>query len=400
VVATESGNAGLRFAGGFPDWESFFRFVIERADGRPYLLILDEVPYLLESVRGFGTLLQRIWDHDLQGTKIKLVLSGSYVSAMRRLTAADQPLHGRKTGTLAFGPFSYRDAAAFVADYSARDRLLAFGAFGSLPGQLALIEPSHTIVENVAHHMLNPSGRLADEAERLFDSFLRDAGVHYGVVRAIASGEQKWSKITNRIGKGSASLSRPLEWLQDMDVVTRVIPVTETPPGNPKKAIYRLTDPYLAFWHRFVAMIRAGGSIDLMAPVDLWEHFIAPDLSDYMGPVFESVCRTFVGTRRPDLPFHPVRVGEWWSDDSSEQVDVVALGPRGQVLLGECKWSSITRADVATLERRRDLVLRELKGVTRVHLAAFAGHPIADDAVKARIRKGELLHFSPEDLFD
>lgn len=69
-----------------------------QAGNEPFLLVLDEIPYLLESVRGFGTIVQKQWDHALQKTQIKLVLSGSYISAMTRLTAADQPLHGRRTG--------------------------------------------------------------------------------------------------------------------------------------------------------------------------------------------------------------------------------------------------------------------------------------------------------------
>lgn len=400
VVATQFQQTGLEFASGFSDWESFFRFIVRQADGQPFLLILDELPYLLEAVRGFGTLLQKVWDHEIQGTQVKLVLSGSYVSAMRRLTTADQPLHGRKTGSLSFAPFSYRDAAEFFPSYSARDRLLAFATFGGLPGQLSLIDPSRDIADNIARQMLNPSGRLADEAEHLFDSFLRDAGVHYSIVRAIANGEQKWSKITNRVGKDSASLSRPLDWLQNMDVITRIIPITETPPGNPKKTIYRLADPYLAFWHRFVAMIRASGSDDLMAPRELWDHFVAPGISEYMGPMFESVCRDFVGrSQHPHLPFRPVRVGEWWSDDSSEQIDVVALGPEGQVLLAECKWGSITVDDLNKLNERRDSVLKELKSVTQVHVAVIAGNPVADRQLKSRISKGEILHFSLDDLF-
>lgn len=400
IAAAQFQQTGLDFAGGFPDWESFFRFVVQQAAGRPFLLILDELPYLLEAVRGFGTLLQRVWDHDLPDTRVKLVLSGSYVSTMRRLTAADQPLHGRKTGSLAFAPFSYRDAAAFVPDYSARDRIVAYATFGGLPGQLTLIDPAKSIEENVALQMLNPSGRLSDEAEHLLDSFLKDAGVHYSIVRAIASGEQKWSRITSRVGKDSASLSRPLEWLQNMDIITRIIPATAKPPGNPKRAIYRITDPYLAFWHRFVAMIRAAGSDDLIEPPELWEHFIAPGLDDYMGPVFESVCRTFVGrSQHPRLPFRPVRVGEWWSSDSAEQADVVALGRDGELLVGECKWGSITRTDVESLERRRDLLLEEVGKATAVHLAIFTGKPIRDHDVASRIERGELLHFALDDLF-
>lgn len=400
VVATQFQQTGLEFAAGFSDWESFFSFIVSQAKGKPFLLILDELPYLLEAVRGFGTLLQKVWDHELQGTQVKLVLSGSYVSAMRRLTTADQPLHGRKTGSLAFSPFSYRDAAEFFPAYSARDRLIAFATFGGLPGQLSLIDPSRDIADNIAQQMLNPSGRLADEGQHLFDSFLGDAGVHYSIVRAIANGEQKWSKITNRVGKDSASLSRPLDWLQDMDVISRVIPITETPPGNPKKTIYRLADPYLAFWHRFVAMIRASGSDDLMTSRELWDHFIAPGLDEYMGPMFESVCRDFVGrSRHPRLPFHPVRVGEWWSDDSSEQIDVVALGPKRQVLIGECKWGSVTADDVDKLNERRDIVLKELKGVTQVYVAVFAGNSVGDRRLKGRISKGDVLHFSLDDLF-
>ncbi len=400
VAATQFQQTGLEFADGFSDWESFFAFIVRQAAGQPFLLILDELPYLLEAVRGFGTLLQKIWDHELQATQVKLVLSGSYVSVMRRLTTADQPLHGRKTGSLSFAPFSYRDAAEFFPAYSARDRLIAFATFGGLPGQLSLIDPSRAIADNIAQQMLNPSGRLADEAQHLFDSFLRDAGVHYSIVRAIASGEQKWSKITNRVGKNSASLSRPLDWLQDMDVITRVIPITETPPGNPKKNIYRLADPYLMFWHRFVAMIRANGSDDLMTPRELWAHFVAPGINEYMGPIFESVCRDFVGrSKHPRLPFHPVRVGEWWSDDPSEQIDVVALGPEGQVLLAECKWGSVTVDDVDKLNQRRDAVLKELKGVTQVHVAVFAGNAIRDRRLKSRVSNGDVLHFSLEDLF-
>jgi len=401
IVAARYQQEGLEFGGGFQDWESFFRFIVRRAEGEPFLLVLDELPYLLESVRGFDSLLQKVWDHDLPGTQVKLVLSGSWVSAMRRLTLADQPLHGRKTGTLAFAPFSYFDAASFCPGYSARDRLLTYASFGGLPGQLALIDPSRSVAENVAQHMLNPGGRLADEAEHLFDSFLREAGVHYAIVRAIASGEQKWSRITSRVGKDSASLSRPLQWLQEMDVLERVLPVTEKPPGNPKKTVYRLTDPYLGFWHRFIALIRATGSDDLMPPMELWETFVAPGLNDYMGTVFESICRTFVGnSRHPRLPFRPIRVGEWWADDSSEQIDVVALGRNGLVFLAECKWGRITNQDMRTLERRRDLILREIQGVSRVYLAAFSGEPVADRALSKRISAGEVLHFSLDDLFE
>lgn len=400
AVGAQFPDARVHLTGGFRDWESFLAFIVAEASGEPFLLILDEVPYLLDAIRGFGSVLQTIWDHLLADTQIKLVLSGSYVSAMRRLTDADQPLHGRRTGSLAFVPFSYRDAGAFMASYLPKDKLIGYAAFGGLPGQLSLIDPSRSIADNIAAHLIDPAGRLSDEGEHLLDAFLREAGVHYAIVRAVASGEHKWSRITSRVGKDSASLSRPLDWLLAMDILERVIPATDTPPGNPKKAQYRVADPYLSFWHRFIAPLRATGANEIREPQELWQHVIAPSLNEHMGPVFEAACRTFVAASEHDrLPFRPVRVGQWWSDDSAEEVDVVALGPDGEVLLGECKWGTVSRQDLETLSDRRDKVVQELRGVTRVHLAVFTGAPVTDPVVAARIASGEVLHFSIDDLY-
>lgn len=399
AVAARYPESGLAYGSGFRSWEAFFEFMRKQAGERPFLLVLDEVPYLLEAVRGFGSILQKQWDHLLQSSRIKLVLSGSYVSAMTRLAAADQPLHGRRTARIHVRAFDYLGAAAFVPRYSPVDRLLTYAIFGGLPGQLAVINPHRSLAENVSEHLLDPSGRLADEAEHILDAFVRDGGVHYSILRAIAQGEHRWQKITSRIGKNSASVSRPLDWLQDMGIVTRVIPATENPPGSPKRALYRLADPYLVFWHRFVAPLRAAGTVDILAPAELWTRHVAPRLPEHMGAMFEIICRSFIARgAHTQLPFVPDRVGEWWTDDSSQQLDVVSLGPNGQALLGECKWGSITHSDLQLLQQRQDLIARELRGTRSIQLALFTAGPVRDKRLLEATRRKEALLFTPEDL--
>ncbi|MGH8258976.1 MAG: ATP-binding protein [Steroidobacteraceae bacterium] len=251
----------------------------------------------------------------------------------------------------------------------------------------------------MSDHILSPNGRLADEAEHILDAFVRDGGVHYSILRAIAQGEDRWQKITSRIGKSSASVSRPLEWLQDMGLVRRIIPATDTPPGNPKRSLYRLADPYLAFWHRFVAPLRATGTVDILTPGQLWTRHVAHRLPEHMGAAFEMICRDFVahGTHAR-LPFLPDRVGEWWTNDAQHQIDVVALGPEGQVLLGECKLGLITHHDLDLLEQRRDLIVRELRGVKKISLAVFTAEVVRDRRLLEATRSGEVLLFTPDDL--
>ena len=83
---------------------------------------------------------------------------------MLQLTAGDQPLHGRRTAQFMFRPFGYEPASMFVRRWPPRDRLRAYAIFGGLPGQLALLDASATLEDNVSRHVIDPSGRLFDEA--------------------------------------------------------------------------------------------------------------------------------------------------------------------------------------------------------------------------------------------
>jgi hypothetical protein len=303
---------------------------------------------------------------------------------------------------LAFAPFGVSEAARFVPSWTPRDQLMAYGLFGHLPGHLALLDPDQTLAQNAAAHLLSASGRLVDDAQHVLDAFTAEAAVHYSILEAIAGGETTWSGITSRVGRSGGSLSRPLAWLEGMGLVERAVPVTEKRPDRSKRTIYRVRDPYLAFWHRVVAPLVHGGSVGLAEPGRLWDEAVVPRLDDHMGGVFEAVCRDFVGrqARRdlPALPFRPMRVGAWWDVRGVEEVDVVALGGGGEVLVGEAKWGGVTERHLRALRRRAALIAADLGDASEVHLALFTGRGEADDAVRAEVAAGRVLLFTADDL--
>jgi uncharacterized protein len=402
VLGERFNDAALRRIA-LPGWDDVFEYVVERAAGEPLVLILDEFPYLADAAPALPSIVQTWWDHRLQDTRVTLILSGSHVTAMKRLVEADQPLYGRRTGRLDVRPFDYLDAARFAPAWSPQDKLRLYAVFGGLPGHLALVNPDRTLAENASRHLLDSSGRLHDEAAHVFDAFLSDAAVHYSIVEAIASGERRWSRIASRVGKQTSALQRPLEWLLDMEVIERVAPVTEYPRPNPKRTLYRLADPYLTFWYRFVSDIKGRGLAAMADSGSLWERLVAPQLDErHVAHVFEEACRQFVarGTH-PALPFRPTEVGSWWSSDSSEEVDVVALDGQGGLLVGECKWGTVDSRDLDRLLRRGALVAAEAgdaRHVTPVLFSAGAGGLAGD--VAARVEAGEAVHVSIEMLYD
>jgi uncharacterized protein len=391
-------DAALRQGVALPDWERLLGYLTERAAGDRLLIVLDEFPYLVDSAPALPSILQAWIDQAAPNTRIKLVLSGSHISAMRQLENADQPLYGRRTRRFVIAPFGLADADGFVPGYSPRDRLIMYGALGGLPGHLALLDPSMDVATNAASLLLDPSGRLVDEAQHMLDAFLADAVVHYSIIEAVATGDHTWKGITNRTGRSGGSLQRPLDWLVSMEILERVVPITEATPEKSKRALYRVTDPYVGFWYRFVAPLVAVGSVGLVDSRKLWDAVIVPKLDDYMGAVFEQACRQAIRLGTVRLPFAPVRVGEWWDAKSSEQIDVVALDGEGSLFVGECKWGEATMQDLTILERRAGLLATELGGIRRTHVALFSGRDAFSDDVIAAREMGRVICYTAKDI--
>ena len=396
VLGEHFDDGALQQGAVLPSWEDLFRYLTKRAGSEPFLLVLDEFPYLAGVSEPLTSIVQRFWDHEWADSRIRLVLAGSYITAMKQLEEQDQPLYGRRTAKLSFAPFGYEDAAAFVPGWSARDRFLLYGTVGHLPGHLALVDPDRTLEENVSELMLDPGGRLTDEAEHFLDAFVPDGEVHYSIIEAIATGQRTWSGITNRIGKSGGSLQRPLQWLEEMGIVERVVPVTERGRGRSKRAVYRIADPHLNFWHSMISPLIRRGSVGLAEPEHLWRRFVEPRLDEHMGGIFERICAEFIA--RSDAPFRPVELGSWWDGAARHEVDIVALSADHQLLVGECKWGAVSRKDLETLRERSRMVAAELPEVGEIHLALFTGRGEADREVLEAAREGKVLLFGPEEL--
>jgi AAA+ ATPase superfamily predicted ATPase len=250
--------------------------------------------------------------------------------------------------------------------------------------------------DNVAELVLDPGGRLVDEAQHMLDAFAPNADLHYAIVEAIASGDRTWSRITSRVGKSGGSVSRPMEWLEQMEIIERVVPITEKKPARSKRVVYRIRDPYIAFWHTVIAPLHRSGTIGLADPAEIWRELVEPRLDDHMGKVFEKICREWVAHHK--LPFTPVRLGSWWDAKSRNEVDVAALSAADELFVAECKWGAVTGDHLARLRERSQLVAREFPHISSIRLGLFTGRGEADDVVREAQERGEVELIGPERL--
>lgn len=398
VVGDYFEDPALRRSAGFTAWEALFEYVTDRAEGERFLFVIDEFPYLAREDPGLTSVLQSLWDHRWKGTRFKLILCGSHITFMRRLEEHDQPLHSRRTARLHISPFSYREIDEFVPDYSSRDRLRTYGIFGGVPGHLDRLDPTKDLATNVAELMLTPSGLLSDEATHLLDSFTDQSQIYYSVLFAIGTGAHTWGEIAGRVERAGGALRRVVEWLRDMELIEREVPATRDQPQKSKVTQYRITDPYLRFWHTHVQPLYVSGALGVADPEALYRDRIEPVLDDYMGSVFEDACRTFAATS-PEFPLEPLRVGRWWTRASEDEVDVVVRGVDDRLFVGECKWGAVDGGDLRKLRERGRTIAEEIGGGPEIIFGLFSGSGERDHVV-ARAVKEQGVHFwQSGDLF-
>lgn len=354
-LAEAAGRAALAV----PDWRTGLDAVADWAQEGPVLVVLDEFQFLARENRDIGSIINVWWRERGEALPIFLVLSGSEVGFFEReVVRHSATTYGRRAGQLRLRPFAPRDVQLFLPGWSAEERIAAYAVFGHMPYYLDQVRESASLAENILDLVLRPDGLLHEEARLLLDQELPDASAYFSVLRAIAAGQTRVAQIAERTGVpgGTSRVSQMLDTLRKLWLVRRELPVTVANPERSRQSFYRITDPYLRFWFRFVLPAQ-GRLADGEGAERHLRGRVLPQLDEFVSaPAFEEVCQDWL-RREVDA----AAVGWWWGKvretrgaalrDVDRELDAVAVDDDGDVVaIGSCKWTA-GKLDLA--EKRR-----------------------------------------------
>lgn len=380
----------------FPTWESALDYFAARSAEARLLVILDEFPYLCEVTPGLDTLVQRWWDRVHRSADLMLVLAGSGFSFMQGLTGARGPLHGRRTAQVQVDPFDYFDAASFFPELSAPDRVRAYACYGGIPAYLRHWETGDGLGSNVRATLLAPGHLLFREAEELLRTEFHQEALYASILRAVATGQERPSDIARAVGRHSADeIFDHLRRLQELHYLRRDVPVTEWQRPRSQRVVYRLADPYLRFWFRFVLPYQS--LLQLGKAAEVWEREVSPTLDEFVARTCweEAVAQHLWRRQAADLlSTRFAQLGRWW--DNREEIDVVGLWQDRAVLVGECKWTASPVDERVLLTLQRKALALPLAEEPLWVLASRSGF---QPALRERAASGRLLLLEPSDLY-
>jgi len=344
----------------YATWDDLFNTLARQSQSERLILVLDEFPYMVAAYPPLTSILQRFWDQVLKNTRIMLILCGSYIGMMEETVLGYRaPLYGRRTAQYLLEPLEFFDAQLFFEKYKPDDRLRTYAVYGGTPAYLHTIRPGQTLETNILNGILERGSLLYDEVRFLLQQELREPRNYYAVLQAIAAGNTRPNEIKQAAGLDS--ITAYLETLQQLHLVERCVPVTETQPHKSRRGIYRLKDNFLRFWFRFI--LPNWSQLERGAKSVVWENAIAPELDHFSAPIFEQVCQQYFWRQglAGGLLFIPEKVGSWWQ--ANQEIDLVLMGA-GNVMLVECKWASrpVGTDIFQELEGKASAVMHEIRG--------------------------------------
>jgi len=355
-------------------WNDLF-YIISTLDlTKKMVIVIDEFQYLLQSNKGFSSILQKVWDEYLKDKNIMLIISGSTLSMMKReVLSYSSPLYGRRTGQIHLKPIRFEYFKDFFENKDV-DLIKLYSLTGGIPKYIEMLEVCGDIYDTIKENFLNVNSYFFEEPYFLLEKELKDIGSYFSLIKVIANGNNKLGKISANLGIKQTSLSYYLNNLIELDILKREVPVVEKNPQTSKKGLYKIKDKFLNFWFKFVYPYKSYieiGNIDFVLNI-IKKSFIERHVSF----VYEDICREKLINLnlKNRLPIKLSKIGRWWEKDS--EIDIVGIDDNNNpILFGECKFTkSPIDLDVYYLlvEKTKKLLKNENMNLDSLYFVFFS----------------------------
>lgn len=342
-------NTGIAMDSFFASFQAALEYVFEMAKTKRIVLVIDEYPYVARASKSLASTLQLLIDKNKDHSKLFLILCGSSMSYMEdHVLAYKAPLYGRRTAQLKINPFDFFEACRCCTNFSNIEKAEVYGIVGGTPQYLMQIDDTLSLEDNIKNIYLNPTSAIYEEPNNLLKQEVREPAIYNAVITAIATGCSKMNEISSKIDEDTSVCAAYIKNLIALGIVKK-----ESPYGDKsrRKTIYSVADNMFRFWYHFVP-----GNVSIISrgAADIAYQRIAPELSTYMGSVFEEICKQYLWKLLLDgkCAVNFSDLGRWWGTNpkTRAQAEIDIMGTdKNAALFGECKWTN-EKVDLGVLE--------------------------------------------------
>lgn len=381
----------------FSSWDALINQLASISAKKRIVIVIDEFPYLVESVPSITSLLQSCWDRRLSKSKIMLIACGSHYNMMRREFLQDTaPLFGRTTADILVDEIEPKQIHCFLPKYSPDQIIETFSVIGGVPKYLEMWDDSKPVIKNIEDLLLSSVTIFRQEPMFLIQDEIPDVRTYMGILDAIGCGQSQPKSIGIQCGIPLPHVGKYLATLVTLGFIKRDVSIDVLKPHNSRTTRYEIKDRFLRFY--FTHIRPALPLLEQNRNGRVMEEIKNSFLVYVAKNGFEEICRRDIALKgdRGELPFQPHYVGRIWNRKA--EIDIAAIDKKtGSVLLGECKWTERpVGEDVLTALQAKTKLLPNIHSF-KTHFALFSKSGFTAALIKKATHENVLL-FSKGDI--
>ena len=305
----------------FPTFEDVLRKYAFEAKQKQ-LLMIDEFDHMMRSGESFMEEITKLVTGAYTEQHFLIVLCSSNLGFVANSM-------GRKMGRAAFmikgllkmKEYSYYDIRSLCG---AEDIELTFCRYALMGGRPAAIQTSlcyDSLKDIICEMYLDRNGMFYDYGIRYIGENLREPNVYATILYMIANGYAKLNDLYRYTGFSRAKISVYLKNLIELDFVEKVYSYGAEARDDSRKGIYRITNPMIRFWYRFIYEHR--NKLEFMEKEAFYKVYIQDQLDEYLEYSYAKVAAQLLSEGMlQELP-KAVKCEEWVG--KSGDIPVIAL---------------------------------------------------------------------------
>lgn len=308
------------------------------------VIFIDELPWIATNKSGFLPALEDFWNTwASKRADVILLVCGSAASWMiSNIVKNKGGLHNRITRRIRLLPFNLHETEAYLKTRNVQleryDILQLYMVMGGIPHYLKEVRRGKSATQIIDEVCFSKDGILRDEFYNLYAGLFNKPERYINVIKALA---QKPKGLTRNELLKAAKLSsggtttKIFDSLEESGFMIKYLPVG----NNLKLALYKLSDPYSAFYLKFIANSRATGEGTWM------KRSKSASWKSWSGFAFERLCLAHIRQIKKALGINGVYTEEssWrkqgTSTEAGVQIDLIIDRDDNVVNICEIKFS-------------------------------------------------------------
>jgi len=341
VIARNTNNSTLSKVV-FNDWLDLFQVVADYNPDEKKVIVIDEFPYLVKTNEAFPSILQNAWDEILKDRNVMLILCGSLLGMMKKHALSyESPIYGRRTAQIRLMPLTFTQLYE-TQSLSFTDAVEQYAVTGGVPKYLEFFDSKRSLNEELLSTVLSKNGFLYEEPQFLLENEVQTPNNYFSIIKAIADGNHRLSKISDALGLDTSKLTPYLTTLSELGFIEKQVPITERNADKSRKGLYFIADNFIRFWFHYVYPFK--GELELDNPQIVLDELDKDFVEKFVAFEYESICQNIFAMlcEKGAIEFTPSKIGSYWLNElgnENTQIDVMAVDNKRKILFaGECKY--------------------------------------------------------------